>query len=159
MSEKTKHSRLIYLFHPTHTVWIWHIPVGTPHVPHRPLCHHTLCVPFHGIQGVREMQVSVLMTHNTGWCTGYEVCSSCDYTATVAVATRMLHNPNQYSDLLLIHWGIHSQGEMHWSTILLKWYEYLLHYPTVAGLWYNIIPQLIHVPPLKVPSQKYGPMT
>jgi len=28
------------------------------------ICHYILCDPFHGIQGVQEMQVSVLMTHN-----------------------------------------------------------------------------------------------
>ena len=66
-----------------------------------------------------------------------------------------------------IHWltndsfrNSRSDGEMRWSTILLKWH--LLHNPIVAGLWYNMIPHLIHVTPLKVPSNpsnKYGPMT
>jgi len=38
------------------------------------------------------------------WCTGcYQVCSSWDYMATMAVAKGMLHNPNQYNDLLMIH--------------------------------------------------------
>jgi len=27
--------------------------------------HHILCDPFHGIHGVQEMQVSVMMSHNT----------------------------------------------------------------------------------------------
>jgi len=27
--------------------------------------HHNLCDPFHGIQGIQEMQVSVIMTHST----------------------------------------------------------------------------------------------
>jgi hypothetical protein len=26
--------------------------------------HHILCEPFHGIHGVQEMQVLVMMTHN-----------------------------------------------------------------------------------------------
>ena len=26
--------------------------------------HHILCDPFHGMHGVQEMQVSVIMTHN-----------------------------------------------------------------------------------------------
>ena len=46
----------------------------------------------------------------------------------------------------------HSQGEMCWSTFLLKWH--LLHNPIVAGFWYNIIPHLIHVTPLTVPSKE-----
>ena len=47
---------------------------------------------------------------------------------------------------------------MRWSTVLLK--RRLLHNPIVASLWYNIrvIPHLIRVTPLKVPSKKYGPM-
>ena len=41
-------------------------------------------------------------THS--WCTGcYQVCSIWDYMATMAVAKGMLHNPNQYTDLLMIH--------------------------------------------------------
>jgi len=28
--------------------------------------HHMLCDLFHGIHGVQEMQVSVMMTHNAG---------------------------------------------------------------------------------------------
>jgi len=28
------------------------------------MCHRILCDPFHGIHGVLEMQVSVMMTHN-----------------------------------------------------------------------------------------------
>jgi len=28
------------------------------------MCHHILCDPLHGIHGVQEMQVSVMMTHN-----------------------------------------------------------------------------------------------
>jgi len=28
------------------------------------MCHHILCDSFHGIHGVQEMQVSVMMTHN-----------------------------------------------------------------------------------------------
>jgi len=28
------------------------------------VCHHILCDLFHGIHGVQEMQVSVMMTHN-----------------------------------------------------------------------------------------------
>jgi len=39
---------------------------------------------------------------------------------------------------------------MRWSTILPKWH--LLHKPTVAGLWCNTIPHLIHVTSLTVPS-------
>jgi len=38
------------------------------------------------------------------------VCSSWDYMATMAVAKGMLHNPNQYTDLLVIHGGIHTQS-------------------------------------------------
>jgi len=30
------------------------------------MCHHILCDLFHGIHGVQEMQVSVMMTHNAG---------------------------------------------------------------------------------------------
>jgi len=38
------------------------------------------------------------------WCTGcYYVCSSWDYMATMAVAEGMLHDPDQYTDLLIIH--------------------------------------------------------
>ena len=76
----------------------------------------------------------------------------------MAVAKGMLHNSNQYTGILIIHWGIHthSEGEMCWSSILLKWH--LLHNPIVAWLWYNIIPHLIVLTPLTVPSQKYGPM-
>jgi len=29
------------------------------------MCHHILCDLFHGIHGVQEMQVSVMMTHGT----------------------------------------------------------------------------------------------
>ena len=65
MSEKTLYTSFIYSFHPTHIVWIQQIPVGNPHGPHTGLCgHHILCDLFHGIHGVREMQVSVMMTHN-----------------------------------------------------------------------------------------------
>ena len=35
---------------------------------------------------------------------------------------------------------------------------HLLHYPIVTELWYDIIPHLIHVTPLTVPSKKYGPV-
>jgi len=59
MSEKTLYTRLIYLFHPTRILWIRQIPVGTPHGPHR--ASFDL---IHGIHGVQEMQVSVMMTRN-----------------------------------------------------------------------------------------------
>jgi len=53
------------LFHPNRILWIWQILVGTPHGPPRALCIITSFVtPFHGIHGVQEMQVSVMMTHN-----------------------------------------------------------------------------------------------
>jgi len=65
--------------------------------------------------------------------------------------------PNQYTDLSMIHWGIHTQsGRNAFGPVLLKWH--LLHNPYVAWLWYNIIPHLIHVTPLRVTSNKYGPM-
>jgi len=45
------------------------------------------------------------------WCTGcYQVRSIWEYMATMAVAKGMLHNPNQYTDLLMIHWGIHTKS-------------------------------------------------
>jgi len=45
------------------------------------------------------------------WYTAcYQVCSSWDYMATMAVAKGMLHNANQYTALLMIHWGIHTQS-------------------------------------------------
>jgi len=30
------------------------------------MCHYILCDLFYGIDGVQEMQVSVMMTHNAG---------------------------------------------------------------------------------------------
>ena len=40
-------------------------PCGNPSwSSHSFMCHHILCDIFHGIHGVQEMQVSVMMTHN-----------------------------------------------------------------------------------------------
>ena len=125
-------------------------------------CHHILCDPFHGMHGVQEVQISVMMSHNADLV--YRLLSG--------VLKLGLHGNHGSSkgDVAQpqpIHWltndsfrNSRSDGEMRWSTILLKWH--LLHNPIVAGLWYNMIPHLIHVTPLKVPSNpsnKYGPMT
>jgi len=45
------------------------------------------------------------------WCTGcYQVCSIWEYMATMAVAKGMMHNPNQCTDLLMIHLRIHTKS-------------------------------------------------
>jgi len=64
----------------------------------------------------------------------------------------MVHNPNQYTDLLMIHWRIHTQSG--WNAMK-RWNDTCY---IVAWLWYNIIPHLINLTPLTVPSKKYGPM-
>jgi hypothetical protein len=59
--------------------------------------HHIY--PFHGIHGVQEMQVSVIMAHNPEFV--HMLLSgvpSWDY-----MVKGMLRNPNQYTDLLMIH--------------------------------------------------------
>jgi hypothetical protein len=56
---------------------------------------------------------------------------SWDYMTTMAAVKGMLHNPNQYTDLLMIHRRIHTQSEMHWSNTLLK--LHLLHNLIVFG--------------------------
>ena len=64
------------------------------------------------------------------------------------MAKGMMHNPNHYSDLLMVHLLIYSQSG--WNALeyyLLKWH--LLHNP--------IFPHSIHLTPLRVPSKKYGP--
>ena len=74
--------------------------------------HHILCDLFHGIHGFQEMQVSVMTTHNTKFVHRL-----------LSVVLRfglqghhgsgegcMLNNPNQYTGLLMIHWGIHTQS-------------------------------------------------
>jgi len=68
------------------------------------MIHHILCDLLHGIHGVQEMQLSAMTMQI--WCTGcYQACSSWGYMDTMAVAKGMLHNPNQYTDLLMIHRG------------------------------------------------------
>ena len=73
--------------------------------------HHILCDLFHGIHGVQKIQVSVMMTHNTEMV--HRLLSGV-HMATMAVAKGMLHSPNQYTDLLMIHWGIHKQSGWNW---------------------------------------------
>jgi len=75
-------------------------------------CHQILCDILHGIHDVQEMQVSVMINDDStkSWCTDcYQMCSIWEYMATMAVAKGMLHNPNQYNELLMIHWGIHTK--------------------------------------------------
>jgi len=64
VQEDTIH--LTYLFHPTCVVCMRQIPVGMPSWSSSQsfMHHHILCDLFHGIHGVQEMQVSVMMTHN-----------------------------------------------------------------------------------------------
>ena len=78
--------------------------------------HHILCDLFHGIHGVQEMQVSVMMTYNIQLVhTLLSLCSSWDYMATMTMAKGMLHNHNQYTVLLMIHSGIHTQSR--WNVL------------------------------------------
>jgi len=95
-----------------HISWLWQIPVGTPHGPHRVLCSITSFVTstmeFMEFKRCRYQEWWLTMQ---SWCTGcYQVCSSWGYMATMAVAKGMLHNRKQYTDLLMIHWGIHTQS-------------------------------------------------
>ena len=67
--------------------------------------HHILCDLFREIHGVQEMQVSVMMTHNTELVhrllSGVLKFGLHDH----------IHTTNTlYTDLLIIHWGIHIQS-------------------------------------------------
>ena len=66
--------------------------------------HHILCDLFHGIHGVQEMHVSIMMTHNAELV--HRLLSGVvklGLMATMAVSKGMLHNLNQYTDLGMIH--------------------------------------------------------
>ena len=146
----------IYLFHPTLIVWIWQIPVGIPHGPHTALCVIT----------------SFVTSSWNSWCSKDASISNDD--SQRKLVQRLLlgvlklglhgHHSSGEGDVAQpqpIPWPVnhsirnsHSHGEMCWNIVLLKWH--LLHNPTVDWLWYDIIPHLIHVTPLTVPSRNMG---
>ena len=121
-------------------------PCGNPSWSSQSFMHHRIpCDLPHGIHGVHEMQVSVMMTYN----------AQLVHRLLSGVLKLRLHSHHGSGERDVaqpqpIHWPVndslrnsHSQGEICWSTVLLKWY--LLDNPTVAWVQSNIIPHLIYV--------------
>ena len=76
--------------------------MGTPNGPHRAVCVITSFVTSSwNLWCSRDAGIS---TDDTQCTVGAETVIKCwDYVPTMAVAKGMLHNPNQYTDLLMTH--------------------------------------------------------
>jgi len=105
--------------------------------------HHILCDLFHRIQGVQEMQVSVIMTHNTELV--HRLLSG---VLKLGLHGHLYSGKGDVTQPQPIHWPF-NESFRNSHTIRVKYtgalscWNYMLHNPIVAWLWYNIIPHLI----------------